>query len=190
LLAGCDKGPAEPAGRDPATQQPKSPSPSPNDGASDTPAQAPPAAGADIGWRKPDAWEDVQNPSPMRKATYKIPRAEGDKEDGELSVTTAGGSVDANITRWEGQFDGSPKAKRSDKEVDGIKVAIVELSGTYKGGGPMMGGSAEPKPDYMMLAAIAETSPQLYFFKLTGPKKTVEAARGDFDVLVGSIAKK
>jgi hypothetical protein len=41
-----------------------------------------------------------------------------------------------------------------------------------------------------MLAAIAHTQPAAHFFKMTGPQKTVESARGDFDVLVGSIAAK
>src|SRR5690606_21329325 len=107
-----------------------------------------PGAAAAIAWKKPDAWELVDHPSPMRKATYKIPKVEGDPEDGEMSVTQVGGSVKDNIARWEGQFDGGNQAKTTDKQVGGVTVTIVELTGTFKGGGPMMGGGDEPKQDW------------------------------------------
>lgn len=187
LVLGCDQKPPEPTSSKPPapatpTQQPEQ-----------KPIETQPAKGdgaGDISWKKPDAWKEGTNPSAMRKATYIVPKAAGDTEDGELSVSAAGGAVDANIDRWRGQFEENPEAKKSDKEVNGLKVTVVELAGTFKGGGPMMGGSGEPKKDWMMLAAIVPTSPQMHFFKLTGPKKTVEAARADFDVLVGSISPK
>jgi hypothetical protein len=145
-------------------------------------------------WDKPAAWNLGTNASTMRKATYEIPAAEGDSEPAEMSVTQVGGSVEANIARWEQQFEEAPKAKTSESEVHGLKVSVVELEGTFKGGGPMMGGRADQasegsKKDWAMLAAIVHTSPA-HFFKMTGPKKTVQASRADFDVLVGSFAPK
>jgi hypothetical protein len=185
LLIGCDQKPPEPTSSKPAAA-PTTPA---QEQKPATPTQ--PAKGdGDITWKKPDAWKEGTNPSAMRKATYIVPKAAGDAEDGELSVSAAGGALDANIDRWRGQFEENPEAKKSDKEVNGLKVTVVELAGTFKGGGPMMGGGGEPKKDWMMLAAIVPTSPQMHFFKLTGPKKTVEAARADFDVLVGSISPK
>jgi hypothetical protein len=157
-----------------------------------TPGHGGPAAADGAGaiqWTKPAAWEDVKHPSPMRKATYKVTKVEGDPEDAEMSVTQVGGSVDDNIKRWEGQFEEGAAPKTSEQQVGGVKVTVVELSGTFKSGGPMMGGSSEPKKDWMMLSAIAHTEPA-HFFKMTGPKKTVESARSDFDALVDSIAKK
>jgi hypothetical protein len=186
-ISGCDQKPPEPMPDKPSTPAATGEAPAATGSPETQPTRS--DAPGQIQWRKPDAWEDVNNPSPMRKATYKIPRAEGDSDDGELSVTTAGGSVEANVERWVGQFEEKPEAKSTAKEVGGVKVTIAEMSGTFKGGGPMMGGSGEPKKDWMMLAAIVHSEPQMYFFKLTGPKKTVEAARGDFDVLVGSITK-
>jgi hypothetical protein len=46
-----------------------------------------------------------------------------------------------------------------------------------------------PKPGYALLGAIVETSPPT-FFKLTGPEKTVMAARADFDKLVDGLRAK
>ena len=142
-----------------------------------------------IGWVKPEAWKEVPHASSMRMATFKIPKAEGDPEDAEMSVTQVGGGIEANIKRWEGQFEGSPAAKTEKKEVAGWEVTIVSIEGTFKSGGPMMGGGGEPKENWALLAAIVNTEPA-HFFKMTGPKKTVEAARGDFDSFVASFGKK
>jgi hypothetical protein len=147
------------------------------------------AAAGDLGWTRPDAWELVDHPSTMRKATFKIPKIEGDAEDAEMSVTQVGGSIEANIKRWEGQFEGSPEAKTEKKKVGDLEVTVVTIDGTFKSGGPMMGGGGEPKKGWALLAAIVNTEPA-HFFKMTGPEKTVHGARGDFDSLVASFAKK
>ena len=194
-LVGCESKPPEPKNQKPVPSSPlpgadnqKVDAPKGNDRPART-ARAP-AAMAEISWSKPEAWKQVDNPSRMRKATYKIAKAEGDAEDAEMSVTQVGGSVDANIKRWEGQFDGTPQAKTTESEVNGLKVTVVEIEGKFKsGGGPMMGGSGEPKDGWAMLAAIVHTTPA-HFFKMTGPQKTVKGSRADFDVLVGSFAPK
>ena len=147
------------------------------------------AGSSEIGWVKPDAWEKVDHPSTMRKATFKIPKVEGDTEDAEMSVTQVGGGIEANIERWEGQFEGSPDAKTEKKTIADWEVTIVSIEGTFKSGGPMMGGSGEPQENWALLAAIVNTEPA-HFFKMTGPKKTVNAARGDFDSFVASFGKK
>ncbi len=143
-----------------------------------------------IVWKAPDAWPVVNHPSPMRLATYKIPKADGDAEDGELTVTQVGGDVQSNIQRWSKQFDGAPAPKTSERTAGDMKVTIVELEGTFSGMAMPGQAGASPKPDYAMLAAIVEGPGDPHFFKLTGPKKTVEAARGGFDELVGSVGKR
>lgn len=195
LLVGCESKPPEPKPEAPAaptttsgaetvkTPHGANPHRGPHGATPDT------TAPGDLGWTKPDAWEQVEHPSPMRKATFKIPKVEGDSEDAEMSVTQVGGAIEANIDRWEGQFEGSPQAKTEKKKVGDFEVTVVTIDGTYKGGGPMMGGSGEPEQDWALLAAIVDTEPA-HFFKMTGPKKTVQAARGDFDALVASFAKK
>lgn len=146
-----------------------------------------PKAGGAIAWQKPEAWELVDHPSRMRKATYGI---SGEAGKAEMSVTQVGGGIPANITRWEQQFEGAPKAKTEEKEVNGLKVTIVEIEGTFMGGmRPAMGLKAEPSANSALLAAIVHTEPA-HFFKMTGPAATVKAARADFDALVGSIAGK
>ena len=151
-------------------------------GATTLPALPPPVAG--VTWKAPERWELVPHESPMRIATYRIPHVAGDAEDAELSVTRAGGDTNANVDRWLGQFDeaGRKTAKRSELLVDGLHVIVVEVQGSYSGMG-----SPEPQPGFAMKSAIVETVGTKHFFKMTGPAKTVEAARAELQALVDSI---
>jgi len=164
-----------PIGDKGASQGSPQPTPTPND---DTAA---------LKWKAPEAWQSVPNPSAMRIATYRIAPAAGDTDSAEMSVARAGGSKEANIQRWIGQFDDAGKDTRETKTFRGIQVTIVTVSGTYQGGGMMAGGAATSHPKWALLAAIAETSGTPYFFKLTGPLATVKAARPAFDAMIDSL---
>ncbi len=148
-----------------------------------------PAGEATIAWTAPARWKSAKSPSAMRLATFKIPHAPGDAEDAELSVTQVGGDVDANIERWIGQFDaeGQKTAKRNTKMVHGMKVTFVQIEGTFSGG---MGKAAGSQSGFALLGAILETSPMPHFFKLTGPAKTVKAARPELEAMIDSITPK
>ena len=188
---GCEKTP-EP------TSEPRTPRPTATATAASTGASAAtttatgaatPAGPSAITWDTPEGWEKVDHPSRMRMATFKIPKAAGDPEDGELSVSQTGGSVDMNVQRWTGQFEKakSDTTKRSEREVSGLKVTVVELSGTFTGSGMPGTPPGPPKENWAMLGAIVETAGMPHFFKLTGPKKTVDAAKPGFEKLLGSI---
>jgi hypothetical protein len=130
--------------------------------------------------------------SSMRVAEYGL---EGTPE-AELSVfyfgADQGGTVEANMTRWVGQLtqpDGKEtKAKRSERKVKGIEVALVEATGAYSGGMAMPGAAAAPaQSDAMLLGAIAKGPEGSVFFKLVGPRTKVEEARKAFTGLVDSL---
>ena len=148
------------------------------------------AASGPVKWTAPSRWE-AKPPSGMRAATYVIPAAKGDSEGGECAVfVNLGGGVQANITRWIGQFettDGAPKQKS--ETINGLQVTTVDVSGTFKGGGPMMGQSSGPKAGYRLLGAIVEGPEGDVFFKLTGPAKTVAAAQDEFQAMLKSLKK-
>jgi hypothetical protein len=126
----------------------------------------------------------------MRKATYKIPRAAGDAEDGELAVSSAGGSVELNITRWKGQFEKAGDPVITKRAVGDLKLTIVEIEGTFNGGGMPGAAPSAPKPGFAMLSAIVETPGGLFFFKLTGPQKTLRAAKPDFEKFLDTLRLK
>lgn len=184
--AACDK-PAEPT----PTATPEraaSPTPAPNAPAK----EAAPARPTEVVYEAPAGWQKAENPNPMRKATYKIPHAEGDSDDAELSVSQAGGTVDANVQRWAGQFERGKDepVTRKQIKVGDLDVTVVELHGTFAGGGMPGAPSAGPKPSWALLGAIVETQGSLTFFKLTGPEKTVQSAKPAFDKFVEGFRAK
>lgn len=143
-----------------------------------------------ITWKMPDGWAAVENPSRMRIATYKPPRAAGDTEDAELSVSRAGGTTEANVHRWIGQFDEAGPDERSERNVRGLKIVTVEVNGTYLGGMMGGGGPAAKHPKWALLGAVVETPGSFYFFKMVGPVATVRAARKAFDAMLSGIEPK
>ena len=136
-------------------------------------------------WKAPASFAEAPNPSKMRLATYKVPRAGNDRDDAELSVTVAGGDVTANIERWAGQFEGGATPKKTARTVGTLKVTLVELSGTYMGG---MGALSGSHPNWTLYAAIVETAAgESTFFKMTGPTATVKAGTAAFDAMIGGL---
>ena len=134
-------------------------------------------------FKTPDGWASETPTSSMRVAQYRLPAAEGDSEAASLVVyyfgAGQGGSVEANFDRWTSQIlqpDGSSsksKAKTETMTVNGMKTTLLDVSGTYAGGG-MAGDSSGPnKPNFRMRAGVLETPKGAYFVKLVGPEKTV-----------------
>jgi len=150
-----------------------------------------------LSWTKPSGWTSKQRP--MRAANYVVPPAGGDSEPGECAVyyfgSGQGGGVEANVQRWIGQFrapDGGSAdklAKRSSKTVGGVRLTLVDLTGTYMFKPSPMAPKATPKPGYRMIAAIAEGPDAPIFFKLTAPEKTAASAEAAFQEMLDSIAK-
>jgi 3-hydroxymyristoyl/3-hydroxydecanoyl-(acyl carrier protein) dehydratase len=150
-------------------------------GTADLAADDEPAA---IEWTIPAAWHTMPNPSTMRLATYAVPRAPGDSADAEVSVARAGGDTASNIERWTGQFAGADPPRPSVHSVHGLEVTVVEIHGVYTNG---MAPGAKPQPGWALLAAIVKTPGMPYFFKMTGPAATVQAARGAFTTMIDGI---
>jgi hypothetical protein len=135
-----------------------------------------------ITWTVPSGWQTAPSPNAMRIATYHP------SPSTELSVSRAGGATEANIQRWIGQFDDAGKDTRDERTVRGMKVVVVEVAGTYLGGGMMPGPAAEKHTRWSLVGAVVETPGSHYFFKLLGPTDQVQAARPSFDTLLASIA--
>ena len=144
----------------------------------------------------PPGWKPVATSSSMRVAQFALPRVSGDGEDGELVVYYfggTGGSVDANIERWVGQMqqpDGRPSSavmKRESRTVNGLKLTLVDVSGTYVA--ETMPGSAQRhnSPGYRLRAAVIETADGPYFIKLTGPAKTIAANDAQYNAFLSSL---
>jgi hypothetical protein len=143
---------------------------------------------AAIAWTPPASWQTVPNPSSMRIATYRVPRAAGETEEAELSVTRAGGTASSNADRWMAQFGKTAEGAREERTIQGFKVTVVTVSGTFLGGG-MMGTPSSPRTGWALLGAIIETPGSSYFFKLVGPANTVNAARASFQGMIAGLTR-
>jgi hypothetical protein len=148
---------------------------------------------AGVRWTAPGSWK-AQAQRPMRAATYTVPAAPGDKEDGECAVyyfgRGQGGSVHDNLERWISQFSPPQKdAQPQKRTVNGLNVTEIDLSGTYTGAGGPMATTKTIKPGYRLLGAIVEAPEGLIFIKFTGPAKTVAANQGNFENLMKSFAR-
>jgi hypothetical protein len=140
-------------------------------------------ATGELRYKVPDGWMSEHPSSSMRAAQYKLPKAEGDGEDGSLVLyyfgEGQGGSVQANLDRWTGQMvepDGSSskdKAKTETLTVNGLKVTTLDVIGTYTAEMSPGSGTLNNKSNYRLRAAIVETPKGAYFAKLVGPEKTV-----------------
>lgn len=163
--------------------------------ATSNPGSAGPPAG--LRFTAPDDWVAEPTSSTMRVAQYRLPRAEGDAEDASLVIyyfgQGQGGSVQANLDRWVGQIeqpDGRPSRELARTEtitVNGLRVAMLDVSGTYTAETAPGSGTRLNKLNYRLRAAVIETSRGPYFVKLVGPEKTIGQHEKGFDAFIRSI---
>jgi hypothetical protein len=145
-------------------------------------------------WQAPAGWTEEAPSSPMRRAQYRVPGGAG---DGECVVfyfgPGQGGDPMSNARRWADQFTtaaGEPVGDAmttSTIDVGGLAVFVVEVAGTYKGGMTMTAAPAVPKPGYRLLGAVAPGPDANWYFKLTGPDKTVAGQKDAFLGMVRSL---
>lgn len=199
--AGVEGAPPLATSRDEAGSSELPPGHPPLDTAPQQAEIVPPPEGSGTGaaalvWNVPGAWRDEPPANAMRKAQYRIPGPGG---DGECVVNYfgpgQGGDPMANAERWASQFtlaDGSSGVtalKTSDMKVGDVSVLIVEVAGTYSAGMSMGMAPSEPQPGYKLLGAVAEGTDANWFFKFTGPEKTVDANRAAFEGMLKSIRR-
>jgi hypothetical protein len=141
----------------------------------------------------PKGWVVKKSRVRIIEREFSVPAVEGDTNDGRVTMMGAGGSIEANVNRWIGQFqqpDGSSTKKKTTIKklsIDGQTVHFIDIPGTYR---DQRGPFAPPtiRKDYRMLAIIIPTEKHgQYFVKFYGPKKTVAANEAGFDKLVKSI---
>ncbi|MEX2115152.1 MAG: hypothetical protein WD845_18305 [Pirellulales bacterium] len=149
-----------------------------------------PVALAAITLTAPAGWQQMQPSSSFVAAEFALPRAEGDDADGRLTISTAGGTVEANIDRWKGQFGAQVKqAPQEEIDVAGMKVTLVDLSGDFNDQrGPFA--PAVERPGYRMIAAIVPVEGQLHFIKATGPEKTIASHADKIHEFIRSVKRK
>ena len=141
----------------------------------------------DFSFAVPAGWISVAPSSPMRKAELRVPGPEGTGAAGEAVVTVfhfgpgQGGTVQQNVDRWFGQFDGDIDAKgaATAKETIGtVPVTFARARGTFQSGMP--GQATTPLEGQALLGTILENPNGDVYLKMTGPAPTVEKAEPAF----------
>jgi hypothetical protein len=147
-------------------------------------------------WTPPAGWKS-EGTAPMRAATYKIAPAPGDQDPAECVVyyfgVGQGGTAEANIERWRGQFtgaDGKPaSAKVAKRVVHDLPVTTIDVSGEYSGAGGPTATVKTVKAGYRLLGAILESPGGNVYLKFSGPVKTIAANERSFQQLLESFQK-
>ena len=149
-----------------------------------------------LGYTVPEQWATQPPSNRMRLAQYDIPGPGGGASFTVYRFPGGAGTVDQNVERWLGQFD-PPEGKTLEevskvekKEIDGLAVTQVEVSGNF-GGQSMapMAAPEAPKSDMRMFAAIVEGQGDPYFVKVIGPNATLARWQPPLESLVASLAK-
>lgn len=137
----------------------------------------------------PQGWTRKAPQSSFVQGEFALPRAAGDETDGRLTLSVAGGSVEANIDRWKGQFKKLVSAPTQEQmDVAGMKITVVDMAGEYTDQrGPQA--PAVTRADYRMIAAIIPIDGELHFIKVVGPQKTLEAHKTEIQVFIRSVKR-
>jgi hypothetical protein len=187
-LAGCEASTETPA--KPATTAAEA---TPSGGPSHSPAvdQTDGKLSLDkLSFTVPEGWQSKPASSSFVLAEFVLSKAEGDDADGRLTVSVAGGTIEANIDRWRDQFGGKPEqASEEQKEINGLKVSLVDFAGEFNDQrGPFA--PATKRAGYRMLAAVIPVDGELHFIKATGPRATIAAHADRFQQFIGSVERK
>ncbi len=156
---------------------------------------APPPSGSLVVSAQP-GWFTERPLNATRVAQYVLPRTGEDAEDATLVVSYfggQGGSRDANVERWAGQFEqpdgrSSKDAMQStERTVNGLRVFELELSGTYVAETSPGSGERHRKEGWRMLAAIVDAPLGPHYLKLTGPETTVRHWESSYRSFVSAL---
>jgi hypothetical protein len=138
-------------------------------------------------WEVPRDWTE-EGPRPVRLATYAVPRAPGDEDETECAVfgfeRGGGGAVEDTIDLWFSLFDSSEPTVPFQLDLGVVRVTLVEVQGTIRTN--LRAGKAI-RPAFILLGAIVDGPRGRMFFKLVGPRRSVEAARAAFGRMVRGV---
>lgn len=122
-------------------------------------------------------------------AAFVLPRAPGDPEDGQVTVTVVGRNDPERLNQLREELKKSSGAATVEYlKINGVEVILVDASANY---GEMPGVFAPQvrQGRYRVLNAIVPAGEKLYFVHCSGPEKTVgNYARQFRDFLLGMKA--
>jgi hypothetical protein len=142
----------------------------------------------------PAGWVKEKPANTMRFLQMRLPKHKDDKADAELVISKGfGGSAKDNVARWKAQF-ATPKGKKvvskeEEIKIGGHKAVMLDIEGDFTP--PVFNPKLKSKtyPGYRMIGIQWEGPDTTYHFKLTGPAKTIEHHKKDFDAWLKGFKK-
>lgn len=132
-----------------------------------------------LSFRPHKGWVSEATASTSRVAAYRLP---GESEDAHLLVFyfgSGGGSIEANMERWIGQFeqeDGSPtrSVAKIERTADkGLVIHTLDVAGRRVAETSPGSGEYTDIPGMRMMTAIVDTDVGPYYVRLLGTEETV-----------------
>jgi hypothetical protein len=137
-----------------------------------------PAAG---GWRKydgisfqiPDDWNETE--AKMVDSKYVISTDDGDIE---VTLTSMGGGIDANLSRWGQQMQQAPgdMPEESVITLDGVEAKMVDVRGVFNS----RVGTQQVAKNSRLIGVALPIRPTDFYVKLNGPRDAVANYYDDF----------
>jgi len=138
--------------------------------------------------RLPDNWTAVKPSSSMRLMEFHV--GENNTDASMAVFKNIGGTIDDNLERWAGQFGYKlldEDVKLTNEVINGIDFHIISILGTYTNTMAFSRNATNPKDNYRLLGAIANTSDGLYYFKMTGPNAIINNEVEEFSYFIQSL---
>jgi hypothetical protein len=140
----------------------------------------------------PKSWKEEPTTIDMQLGKFKLPKAEGDPEDAQLTIyyfKGGSGTPEQNLQRQRAKFKPAEGKDKVEEKLDKIKVGTIEapyqdLTGTFLSKFPPAAPTAKvtEKADYRQLYVVLLVPEKGdYYAALVGPAKTVEKHKKEFE---------
>lgn len=159
-----------PSAEKPASAPPLS-SPEPVARESESPAS--PAGGTrkytGISFNIPKEWRELPDQQ-FVDSKYIVPTEKGELE---LTLTSMGGGIDANIGRWMGQIQNGPgdEPTQGSIEIDGVSGMLIDCRGKYNSN--VATNNSGTKDDWRLVGIGLPVPRRDFFIRLVGPREAV-----------------
>jgi hypothetical protein len=127
----------------------------------------------------PAQWEEQTLSPEMQsfvEAKFTIPTSAG---PAELSLTSMGGGIRANLDRWIDQVHPAPGESPAESalEIDGVEATWIDIRGTFQG---RIGSGVESHENWGILGVAIPMRPRDFYLKLVGPREALSEVSHEF----------
>ncbi|MGL4424362.1 MAG: hypothetical protein ACRCZF_27150 [Gemmataceae bacterium] len=143
----------------------------------------------------PADWKELEKPGMMRLTQFTLPKAEGDKDDADVSIfffKGQAGTIEANLERQRKKFQPEMGKDKIEETLGKGKLGTFEtttqdLKGTFLKKPFPMAEKGDPMPSWQQTYVAFETKDGQYYIWILGPQKTITKHKKGFDEFLASF---